>query len=382
VSYDVLCAAAMNLFDSLYAHIDTKSLTVPPLWAEKMRESSMRSTVVAGLVEMERPILQVFGGQGATDEVPLGYHAVMEGYARTMTDLAMWLRAKSKPNLVEEHVKNLALRAVQKENIPHYLTWDYVKARFQKSDPVTSEIAIAASYIALMHSNVVEVGEVPLFFRDAKGEHLWKAISQLSDMTHPGRTFLDACKAADTVLPQKKNDGIEILELTNRLCDEMGIPRPELMAAKLRCFLSNLRESMDPLYRSIIFMDALTDRGLRILELASKDLRLGILGQLDPEELSVVMLRNDRVFGDTSVQRFGLILFGSVLEQLFHRDRIVCYEKSRNNQNPFCPSSQECTPETFAPSKRCEGGFLAALDAIVGNYQNLRPPGKAPTPTS
>jgi hypothetical protein len=367
--YDIFVATLMNLNDFLYGKIEIDESNICPRSIKKIVQSIDQQTVIQG-AEREAPFLEIQDVHGIRKRVPLGFHGIMEGYARTQINMFMKKVAELNPQFVKEFNKKYKDQILRVENLPHYLTWKFVKTQTKETDSNTDIIVMAVSYIALMHCEHIGTDLMPYFLRNVSLLSLDSAYREFDKFSHPGITFIEAFKSARKVLKENGYRSIDISELTNRICDDMKIGRPEVMLSKTRAILSRLLESMDPLYGGPGFVECIAKLALKMLDVASRDTRRSILGFVDMSEISGFFIKDGELFTNNPTEHAGWCHFVSLLDQILNSDRIVCFPKYMNGENTLCSNSTDCS-KMFTPSDLCEKGFIECL-GFIGDYKNIQ----------
>jgi hypothetical protein len=386
---DVYLAAIMNYVDVLEGAIDTDLINTT---ADDIKNTGIfltKKTIVENKIEAEIPIIAIQDSQGTWKEVPFGLHAIFEGYARMTSEIMALIKSKS-DDQKQAIVRDYLLMKQQKQNLPHFLTFCYAQTQAREIEFYDRFIAcMVASYLSLMVSDFVIEGKVPLLFSEdvPNQDNIYIILREFSDSIPPGLTFLSTFESATEILAsnkkiqklaQEKNPQI-YLELTNMVCDDLKMDRPEATIKKLKDFLANLRNVMAKRYSFLL--ETFIDLALNDIEFASQDLESHIHGLFvtklmnrPSKDTSVITIEGEKFIGNISEERLRLILHVSNLEQIFSKDRVLCLAKTMHAQNPNCKNSEDCRRNFFTPSEKCEKEFLNFFKLYVGDYRKIQPP--------
>ena len=320
-------------------------------------------------------------GKKSLKYMPIGLLSILEGFARLNQD--MHIKKYQRPELYE---KDYLKRMGDKEYTLYYILKYYANSLLDGLELREQEIMILISfYLSLLCLR--PINQWPYIVYSYFGlyeEFLNEQVEQfLSNLSHPGQTFIDALFALKEIAREKGGIPLDkegIIHLINETGERIGCRSVKFLYERFSLFLRTVIKNGFPIGPSAhSYTNHYFEISLSLMEAAAYNPYDFIL---HPWELlsnlnlpmKPMVIGKEYYITDREGHKTDWFLFSYIIKQFFEKKRIFCYNKIIFGRNAQCAHDKECSLDKIDyPYSNCDKDFIEMINWVVGDVNKLSP---------
>jgi hypothetical protein len=307
--------------------------------------------------------------------MPIGLYSILEGFARLNQDRQLMQQTGAK-KFVEQYLK----RKENKAFTVYYLLDSYaynILYGLELNEIFT--ILYLSFYFSLVCIRPINQWPYDIFgfYGTAKKEVDDKMEQFLSNLSHPGYTFLDVLFTLKDLAAEGEKisrDKKCIMHLMQKVCERIGCRPVNFLYELFGSFLEKTINNQFPIeFHDYPFAKYYLTSSLQLMKAAAKDPYVFMFypWQILEETGLMPMVFTGKYIINHDTSKYDWFLFSNIMDQFLHKKRIFCHDKIYFGANTDCKNNADCSVDkTDYPYSKCEDDFLKLINWAIGDPNN------------